>query len=114
MTDSTNLKADFRDWLTLPLTKIFVEILTNERDRHLEYGNQASFQSYYKKELSEQATLAYGKADGISTILDLMETCKDEEPVIRNLNLEGKDIPEITTYPTIDELFQQTFEPDND
>jgi len=109
MKDSTTLKSDFRDWLTLPLTKTFVQILTAQQQKFLEYANKASFLSYHKKEISDQATTAYGKADGIQTALNLMEIIKDEEPV-----KETKDGEEIITYPITDDLFQQTFEPEND
>ena len=109
MKDFENLKADFRDWLTLPLTKTFIDITSKEYQRHISYANTATFESYYKKELSEQATLAYGKADGIATIMKLMEICKDEEPETKNI--DGK---EVITYPTIDVLFKQTFEIEND
>lgn len=116
MKDLTNLKADFRDWLTLPLTKTFMDILTAQKQTHLDFANHAAFKSYYKKELSEQATLAYGKVDGIDTILSLMETCKYEEPVteITKSNDPAKEREEVITYPIIDALFQQTFEPEND
>ena len=109
MKDLTSLKTDFRDWLTLPITKTFVEILTSRMETMLDHANQSTYQTYYKKELSDQVTLAYGKADGIQTILSLMEDCKDDKPETKTINGE-----EITTYPTIDDLFQQTFEPEND
>ena len=109
MTDLKNLKADFRDWLTLPQTKTFMEILTHRANLFLDTANTASSQTYHKKEKDEQITLFYGKADGIKTILALMVDCKEEEPEIKTV--EGE---EVKTYPTIDELFQQTFEPEND
>ncbi len=85
-----------------------MEILSAQKQDYIDFANQASYQSYYKKEISGQSTLAYGKADGIDTILSLMETCKEEEPVMETI--EGE---EVITYPTIDALFQQTFEPKN-
>jgi len=109
MKELETLKADFRDWLTLPLTKTFVKIISAQKQNHIDFANQASYQSYYKKETSEQSTLAYGKADGIDTILSLMETCKEEEPQTTTINGE-----EVKTYPTIDALFEQAFGGENE
>jgi len=99
-----DLEKDFKDWLSLPLTKTFVELLTTQKERLVNYANNESFQSYHKKQISEQATLAYGKADGISTILGLIESCSEDE--LETQLLEGESI---TNYPTIHSLFQQTY-----
>jgi len=85
MNNDQNLKADFKDWLTHPLTKVFVQILERQKEDHLNYANEATFKSYYKKEINEHAILAYGKADGISVVLGIIDSCKSDSQVIDNL-----------------------------
>lgn len=70
------LKGDFRDWLTHPTTKRFVEIITKESADCLEIANGRAFYSYAKKELDAVAVSHYGKAHGINIILQLIEDCK--------------------------------------
>ena len=86
-----NLKADFKDWLTHPLTKVFVKILAAQRNMYLKVAQDTTYKSYYKKEINDQSTLLFGKADGIDTVLDLLQSCKESSE-------------------SIDQLFQQTFE----
>lgn len=103
MNNTETLRADFRDWLSHPLTDTFVKIITKQHDNYLNYASQQTFNTYYKKDLSEQATLGYGKADGIKTILAIIENCKPslENPIEKaEENIEG--------------LFQETFGGEND
>lgn len=98
MTNTESIQTDFKDWLTHPTTKIFIEILEKQKEIFLDYANSSSFNSYHKKEISDQAVTAYGKADGILTILSLLEGCKDKEA--------GED--------TIKGVFEQVFGGDDE
>tara|TARA_R110002126_G_scaffold34109_2_gene106030 strand:- start:144 stop:473 length:330 start_codon:yes stop_codon:yes gene_type:complete len=104
--DVNIMYADFKDWLTLPLTQAFMEGLTKRKDLLLENAAELTYQTYYKKEVNETATLMLGKADGIITILAAMEDCKND-------NLE-EDNQKIATYHTIHDLLQQPFKTEND
>lgn len=73
------LRVDFKNWLNHPLTDKFVEIITNHKDQLFKFATDMTFKSYYKKEISEQAVLAYGKADGIQEILGMLKNCKEDE-----------------------------------
>jgi len=97
-------QADFKDWLTLPLTKTFIKILTNQKEQYLNRANNITAQEYFKKGLNETATILYGKADGVQTVLQLMEDCKEDTQLTRTINNE-----EVAIYPVINELFEQTF-----
>jgi len=110
MKDLTNLKTDFRDWLTLPLTKTFIQLLEAEEAKLYKGANQYTFANYHKKELDPTAVTAYGKIDGIQAVLSILEACKEDEPEM----VKNEDGEEITTYPTIDALFEQAFEKEND
>lgn len=109
MKDLTSLKTDFRDWLTLPMTKTFIELLIAEQDKLYKGANQYTFKNYHKKELDKIAVTTYGKVDGIRSVIAILETCKEEEPEITII--EGK---EVKTYPTINGLFEQAFEPETE
>ena len=100
-----NKQADFRDWLSLPLTQTFIDILLAEQEKIYQGANQYTFKNYHKKELDQTAVSLYGKVDGMGTVLSILETCKEEEPVIEII-----DGQEVKTYPTIDGLFQQTYQ----
>jgi len=108
MKDLTNLKTDFRDWLTLPITKTFTQLLLAEQEKLLDWANQSTFHNYHKKELPPEVVSIYGKVDGIASVLSMMEQCKEEAPITTVIDDE-----EVLTYPTIDDLFQQAFEPKN-
>ena len=86
-TEFENLAKDFVDWIDHPLTKKFREILELQKSNLLTEANTLSFKNYHKtdkEEIRDAITLRYGKADGIITILSLMESCKDLD-IVRDL-----------------------------
>lgn len=79
------LKEDFKGWLIHPLTKVFVEILNTQRKEVLVAANELSYSEYYKKEKNETAIALYGKADGLETIIAIIDDCKEIEENIETL-----------------------------
>ena len=113
MKDLTNLKTDFRDWITLPLTKTFIQLLEAEKAKLYKGANQYTYVNYHKKELDPTAVTAYGKVDGISAVLSILKACQEEGPETildeKGVTIKDEDGKEILTYPTIDALFEQAF-----
>lgn len=78
-------KEDFRDWLTLPNTKRFIQVVAFLKGEHQERANEIIFRNYYKKDLPELAIQQLGKVDGMTAILNFLEECKVITPRIESL-----------------------------
>lgn len=102
--DVNILYADFKDWLTHPLTKVFITALDQRKDEFINRASALASKDYHKKEINDTVTLLYGKADGINTILSMMEDCQEDDIAIAEI-----DNKKVSTYHTIHELLQQPF-----
>lgn len=71
-------KEDFRDWLSHPLTELFVKILDAMREDYRKNAFDQVYNEYYKKEINDAAMVLFGKADGIDTLMSMLEDCKTE------------------------------------
>lgn len=80
--DLKRTKEDFRDWLSHPLTELFVKILDGLREEYRSDALDQVYNEYYKKEINDAAMVLFGKADGLDTLLSMLEDCKTDPSAI--------------------------------